>query len=145
MTEIHVGFTGTQDGLTFEQETTLHDLLAEGHGHGYFHHGDCIGSDAEADALAKETGYTRVIHPPLKESKRAFCGMDDDDDAIVYEPKDYLVRNHDIVDACDILIATPNSDQETLRSGTWATVRYARKVGKPYIIIFPDGEAHDDA
>lgn len=144
MRDFHVGFTGTQEGMSFDQECTLDEYLAEDNGLGYFHHGDCVGADAEADRVAKVNGYTRVIHPPINESKRAFCGMDDDSDAIVYEPKDYLDRNRDIVDACDILIATPSSDQETMRSGTWYTVRYARKVGKPYVIIFPDGMAVDN-
>ena len=44
-----------------------------------------------------------------------------------------------LVDACEVLLATPKGP-EKLRSGTWATVRYARKVGKRIVIIEPDGK-----
>jgi hypothetical protein len=33
------------------------------------------------------------------------------------------------------LIATPESLTEELRSGTWATIRYARKIKKPCLIL----------
>jgi len=55
------------------------------------------------------------------------------------EPKPPLVRNRDIVDECDLLVACPGSDHEELRSGTWACIRYARKVKRKTIIIWPDG------
>jgi hypothetical protein len=38
------------------------------------------------------------------------------------------------------VIAAPMSSAEILRSGTWATIRYARKAGKPVLIIWPNGE-----
>jgi len=49
------------------------------------------------------------------------------------------LRNHKIVDICDILVAFPQTNSETVRSGTYATIRYARKCKKPIIIIYPDG------
>jgi predicted Rossmann fold nucleotide-binding protein DprA/Smf involved in DNA uptake len=55
------------------------------------------------------------------------------------EPLPYLERNHAIVNESDFLIAAPDGP-ETLRSGTWATVRYARKVGKRVLVIMPNGE-----
>ena len=56
-----------------------------------------------------------------------------------------LDRNRDIVDACDVLIATPKDFVEELRSGTWATVRYARKQRKPLVIVWPNGETTTEA
>ena len=54
-------------------------------------------------------------------------------------PAPYLDRNRAIVDACDILYATPESMAEESRGGMWHTVRYARRVGKPVVIVWPDG------
>jgi predicted Rossmann fold nucleotide-binding protein DprA/Smf involved in DNA uptake len=48
-----------------------------------------------------------------------------------------LERNKDIVSESDFLIAAPDSKKERLRSGTWATVRHARKLGKRVMILEP--------
>jgi len=46
----------------------------------------------------------------------------------------------DFVNECDVLIAAPGEFVERKRgSGTWGTVRYARKLGRPLVIIWPDG------
>ena len=54
------------------------------------------------------------------------------------KPKPYLERNKDIVDETGLLIATPKGE-EIVRSGTWSTIRYARKNHKKIIIIMPNG------
>jgi len=51
-----------------------------------------------------------------------------------------LERNSDIVADSDLLLATPRFYEEELRSGTWATVRRARKANKPLIIVWPNGK-----
>lgn len=48
----------------------------------------------------------------------------------------YMTRNDMLVAACDTLLAFPKTAVEQVRSGTWATVRRARKAGKE-IRIFP--------
>ncbi len=129
-----VGFTGTQQGMTDAQRATLRTWLVE-HYPDSLHHGDCIGADAQAHALALEWGIPVTLHPPEDGSKRAFCvGA-----VNVAGLKPYLERNHDIVDYTGVLIATPKGYSEERRSGTWATVRYARKMGRRVIIIHPDG------
>lgn len=65
---------------------------------------------------------------------RSYCQGD-----VIKEEKEYIQRNHDIVDDSDMLIAFPSTMNEILRSGTWATIRYAKKRGKMVLIIFPDG------
>lgn len=129
----HIGFTGTQIGQTPQQLLTVERILATVCG--WFHHGDCTGADEQSHAIARRHGkLTIIIHPPIIASKRAFCQGD-----VILDPKDYIARNHDIVDASIGLITTPKSFVEELRSGTWATVRYARKQHKKIVIVFPDG------
>ena len=57
---------------------------------------------------------------------------------IVYDKKPYLERNKKIVNCCDILIAAPKQINEVLRSGTWSTIRYAKKIGIEVFIILPN-------
>jgi hypothetical protein len=129
---MNVGFTGTQKGLTKKQYSELKHWLKENKPYS-MHHGDCIGADAEAHVIAVSLNIATFIHPPICNSKRSFRKAD-----YTYPPKPYLERNHDIVDSCDTLIACPKSRKRELRSGTWATVRYAEKKKKPLIIIYPE-------
>ena len=133
-----IGFTGTQDGMTQQQKDKLKELLSiERLSHSNFHHGDCIGADEEACLIATELGFNLHCHPPNNPSKRAFVKS-----AVYAEEKPYLDRNRDIVDSCYKLYATPKDFKEELRSGTWATIRYARKNNKQVMIIYPDGTDH---
>lgn len=98
------------------------------------HHGDCIEADAEAHEIARALGWHIVGHPPTNPHKRAFCQFDE-----ARPPAPYLVRNRHIVNETTALLATPRSFAEVIRSGTWATIRYARKLGRPVIVIYPNG------
>lgn len=95
--------------------------------------GEVYAVDPEID-LAHLTGLIVVGHPPLNESKRAHNKFT----SVWCEPRPFIVRNHDIVDLTDWLLATPKGD-EVVRSGTWATVRYARRIDHPVVIVYPDG------
>lgn len=130
-----LGFTGTQDGMTSEQGTEVLNLLYR-YTPLQVHHGDCVGADEEFHALALLVGAVIHNHPPTNPIKRAFCGGD-----IKYPPRPYLERNQDIVSMSDVLVATPKEFTEKQRgSGTWATIRYARKKGIPIHIVYPDGK-----
>lgn len=128
-----VGFTGTQRGMTPRQLQDFTQLmrslqLTE------FHHGDCVGADQQAHDIVRSLfpHCWIVVHPPLNPVKRAYCAGN-----AVLIPADYLVRNKHIVDACELLVATPEQARPILRSGTWATVRYASKVGRTVTILYP--------
>jgi hypothetical protein len=135
--KLSIGFTGTQEGMTSEQKqavikmlTQLKEEISE------VHHGDCLGADADFHRIAIGLNLPVILHPPIKPDKRAYCS-----DWVEARPKkDYLVRNKDIVDDSDVLIATPRHPKEELRSGTWATVRYAKRIKKRVVIILPDGK-----
>lgn len=153
---MQVGFTGTQQGMTDSQIEAFKNKIGELHieqGIDYFHHGDCIGADKQAHDLVlklyreevvimfgvptkKFTFVGIVCHPPTNSSKRAFTT----DHIEIRDPKPYMERNQDIVNEVDLLIACPKEQVgEVVRSGTWATVRRARKRGIPIIIIRPEG------
>jgi hypothetical protein len=118
---LKIGFTGTQIGMSDRQKEQLRWFLKPGD---EFHHGDCIGADAEAHDIAREVGCRIVIHPPLDNKKRAFKQGDKE-----CTPREYLVRNKDIVDDTQTLLVAPKSDIEERRSGTWSTYRYAKQWG----------------
>jgi len=128
-----IGMTGSKTGMNdlqkklFAEFVTLNSVVE-------LHHGDCVGADADAHNIAVACGVKIVIHPPVDSKLRAFCS-----EAIELPVKPYLARNKDIVNAGELLVAFPNSRTETLRSGTWSTVRYARKIGKQVVIFYPDG------
>lgn len=135
----HVGFTGTQGGMSEHQKRTLRMAMEAANTTGIenvLHHGDCKGADEEAHAIAVDLGWDIIIHPPIKRIKRAYCG----DGAIILPPMDYLDRNHEIVRNSNFIFAAPKSDTEERRSGTWYTVRYARKMGKRVILLSRDEE-----
>jgi hypothetical protein len=138
---LKLGFTGTRRGMSaFQLEALRHFLIGFRTTGGIaqeFHHGDCTGADAEAHDIARELGIPIHIHPPTDTRLRARCALKSLPayDIVTYNPKSYLERNHDIVDACDWLIAAPGGDKEVLRSGTWATIRYAMKQGKQVVQI----------
>jgi hypothetical protein len=137
-----IGFTGTQNGMTPGQKARVAALLSE---HYYanaenpyapnavFRHGDCIGADAEAAQIAKDLGYHIVSHPPDDRRKRALFPSDE-----TMAPLPYLKRDRVIATSCDVLIAAPKTPDEQLRSGTWATVRYARKANCRIFVVPPD-------
>lgn len=54
-----------------------------------------------------------------------------------YQPGCCMERNRYLVDRADILLAVCDPDDIPLRSGTGATVRYAREQGKQIIFIPP--------
>jgi hypothetical protein len=129
-----IGFTGTRQGMTEAQKSALRALLDGGAGE--FHHGDCIGADSQAHDIANEYGYRIILHPPTNSSQRAWREVPKH---MERPKKPYLDRNKDIVRETASLVAAPAEPEEQLRSGTWSTVRFARKQGKPVFLILPDG------
>lgn len=100
------------------------------------HHGDAIDADAEMHTIARTRGVRIVVHPPSNPACRAFCEGDE-----ILGVLSYIARNHSIVDVTDLLVATPvGPEASDPRSGTWKTIRYARRVGKRIVIVNPDGD-----
>lgn len=136
---MHIGFTGTRDGMTIDQRLQLNILLTglAKQDKVTLHVGDCVGADETCAKLFHAKSLGPIIgHIPIKDDKRAFFPHYDE----MMEPKNYMARNLTIVLASTILLATPKESVEQLRSGTWATIRKARKLQKIVVIIYPNGD-----
>lgn len=129
-----LGFTGTRQGMTEFQKRWFKDYL-DSHHTLAFHHGDCVGADADAHKIAYVKWIDIVIHPCTLSDQRAFC----EGARLVHPPLPPLRRNQNIVNSSTRMIAMPSSNHEELRSGTWATIRYARRLGKPLVVVGPKG------
>ena len=135
-----ISMTGTRriNTLTRQQLTNFKELMKEYRDKGYTHlnHGDCVGADAVAHEIAIELGLKVIVHPPTNPKSRAYCNGDN---VTILDAREYKVRNQTLVNNGDILLALPHSNQEYNRSGTWHSVRQARRTKLPIIICYPDG------
>lgn len=134
---MRVGFTGTRHGLTPSQAVAFAGVLPKGMT--WFRHGCCVGADEDAvrivDALdPRPSIFGAPSNIGALTSEFALAVSDD----TTGEFSDPLERNRLIVDGSDLLVACPKGPEER-RSGTWATVRYARKKGVPIVIVWPNG------
>jgi predicted Rossmann fold nucleotide-binding protein DprA/Smf involved in DNA uptake len=135
------GFSGTREGLTSFQRGNLLGLLVELRPR-VLHHGDCVGADTEAHLFCIALRTRVRIHPPEDDRLRAWCSFVGSGLLVemIYDAKPYLVRNRDIVDESDYLIGCPKGPEAVVGSGSWATIRYAREVGRPVFVLWPDGK-----
>lgn len=133
-----LGFTGTsKKDMASRQLKAVRQLLYHVN---WLHLGDCIHADAQAHAEAINLGVMTHGHPPIHSGRRAMLEYDK-----IEQPKDFLLRNRDIVmGGVDGLIAAPSGWVEVLRSGTWATVRYARSANRHIWIVRPDGSIREE-
>jgi len=128
-----VGITGTRKQPSSSQLFQLEEELTL-RNHGVLLHGDCVGVDALAHDFARTEGYIIEVYPPDVDTYRAWRQGD-----TVYTPRPYRDRNQIIVDRCELLVAVPEGlESQHPRSGTWMTVRMARRAGKQLIVILPE-------
>jgi len=136
----HVGFTGPSSGMTAAQAVRVTQALTSlrGVGASTANHGMCIGADEVFHGLARYLGFRLVGWPGVTNTgtvyRRAAVTCDE-----VMPVKFFLDRNRDIVHASSVLLTTPDGARERVRSGTWATIRYARRCKLPLVLIDPAG------
>jgi hypothetical protein len=132
-----VGFTGTRAGLSEEQARQLrHVLSLLRHADiavqqpTLFLDGDCArGADRQARQIAEAHGCKSEPVPPKDQTAA-----------------ELLARDRVIAQRCHILVAAPLTDTEQVRSGTWYTVRQARDLQKPVVMLTRGGrKAADEA
>jgi hypothetical protein len=126
-----IGFTGSREGMSQHQKEQF-VLLLQDFPMTEFHHGDCEGADAEAHDIVREffPDVWIVVHPPLSDYRRAFKEGDE-----IRERDDYLPRDERIVNETEYLFGAPLSDIEDKRSGSWYTIRYARRKTKEHHVL----------
>ena len=125
---MEVGFTGTRSGMSEKQEKAFAKNLL---GVTKLHHGDCIGADKQADAIAVALHIPRKAYPCNLSDQRAYCDTEE-----TTKERPPLLRNRDIVRACNLLVVAPRTMKEQFRgSGTWATYRYAKQRGLNIILL----------
>jgi hypothetical protein len=136
---VRVGFTGTRDGMTNAQREALSSILGEwADSSSEFHHGCCVGADAEAHRIHRERSKAPIIGwtGPNDEQRGV---ADHQLDEVRPRQSSFFARNRSIVNAVDVMIATPRYMWEEDKGGTWYTIRYARKVGRTIYVAWPDG------
>lgn len=138
-----IGFTGTRRGMSELQLQRCKKFLTrfkKRFDNVEVHHGDCFGADSDFHDLCVNVFRDAperlriVVHPPSNPTFRAYKTFENQ---IVQPSFDYLVRNKNIVDSVEYMIATPLEEFEKLRSGTWSTVRYARRNKKKLKVVYP--------
>lgn len=138
-----LAFTGTRAGLTPEQTQVLYEIFENAKKTGYntLLNGCAVGADQDVVVILNTlNGFHLIGYPSNLIQQQSKYALDCCE--LAYKPADPLKRNHKMVDAADYLIAAPKQYTEpgaTRCGGTWATIRYARKMKKTVIIVWPNG------
>ena len=138
-----LGFTGTRNGMTTRQFKMLPLVISSFPER--ILHGGADGSDTEFHDFLADRGFfdlSLVIeifpaslekyHEWIKRTRRQHL-------SIVHLHEAPLSRNIAMAQRCHHLLATPATEEETPRGGTWHTIRMARLFQKPITIITPKG------
>lgn len=134
-----LGFTGTRDIVTGAQLRWLYDFLDADQTIEAVHHGACTGADLEMHLACLERNIPLVVHPPKKTNFLAVECITPHPLVTVLPAEPYLNRDRAVVGAAAVLVALP-SKPESAGGGTWYTIGFAARLGKPAIIVHPGGE-----
>lgn len=144
---IHIGFTGTRLGMTAPQARQVAAILDHIRytGRGLTedgdieeirgHHGCCEGADLEFGHMCRDRGWLVEGHPGLGDLSDELTSL-----CIVTHPATgHLARNRNIVSVVRAMIGAPPTALPQARGGTWYTIKHAREVGRPILVVAPDG------
>lgn len=150
---LNIGFTGSRHGLTDPQLGRLAnhlEVIARNSLPPWTaHHGGCVGADRIFHELCRDFWGERIritIYPAAG-LPSALCDWADADE--LRPPKPPMERNADIVAASlgGVLLACPQfpeSHPQSVRSGTWATVRRARTARAGVVVFGAGGDVLSD-
>lgn len=123
-----LAISGSREGSTDWQRAALWKILSRPTVTGIVH-GDCVGLDDEADAMAARLGLWRGIYPSKLEWYRAHCERRGAEVAAAPAPP--LARNPLIVERGEWLVACPRASSR----GTWHAVREAKRLGRGVLVL----------
>jgi hypothetical protein len=92
-------------------------------------HGDCVGADAEADAIAATLGLARYAYPSNAYRYRAH--RDRDGCVFLGPPSPPLQRNAWIIRDGAACVGLPRA----FSRGTWRAIEIARSLGRPLLVL----------
>lgn len=144
---MRVGFSGTRAGMTSEQyrevrgwvAARLASIVA-------VHHGCCVGADVDFHNICVDLGLIKLIqlHPSNNRGTNKLLELRQMADvAKIWPEGEPLERDQVIVSCSSVLLITPQSDDEVVRSGTWATKRKADRMRVPVIHFRVEGEVEE--
>ncbi len=118
-----VCFTGTRKGMTGYQMQQAAELLQQAEPNRVCH-GCAIGADRQFHHLAP-VGIRDLF--PCNAEQLAWARQNVTSGDVIHPVEAPLDRNRRMVDRSVLIIAAPQTLVEEQRSGTWSTVRYARR------------------
>jgi len=124
-------FTGTRSGMTDGQKAEVERLFVELRVTTLYH-GAAIGADEEASLIAQRLGINVRAFPGNVDADRSKHAHADSWE----KPESPLARNKAMVKRAHFVIAAPDGPERP-RSGTWATIRFARDEGKTVHLVVP--------
>jgi len=133
-----ISFTGTRRGMTENQRKSIECwLLIHEKDVAMASHGCCIGADIQFHCLLREVFGSRILIAVFPSTAKTAAPIPKDADYVA-PPRPPLVRDKDIMNnGRDFLLVAPYTSEEVLRSGTWATKRYAEKIKVPFEVFNP--------
>lgn len=146
---MRIGITGSRNVPTDKQEFSLgiimNTLARDQSGPVELHHGMCVGTDECAHYIGAVIPRMSIIgHPGYGKNKQSPYRMKAGHDffSLVLPALPYAERNRAIVEVSGVILACPEypeHDPRSLRSGTWQTIRIAKRAHIPVIVIPPSG------
>ena len=141
-----IGATGTRESVSNAQRAWVYQTFEDGVADGSIrrvHHGACTGADEFIHEAAIECGLFVEVWPPIKTNYLSAQCLYGHRLVTVHRAMPYLNRDREIVKAgTDGLIALPKQDAEPSPEswgGTWYTVNFAVRIGRPVRICYPNG------
>lgn len=134
VTASEVGFVGTTAGMTGAQLRSVQIVLME-YGPVELHLAGRPGADEQAAKIGDRLRLWLVVHPGISRERWVRTGD------IEFPAKAEDERFSAIVDMAGMLLAAPRDARATPGCRTWCTVARAREVGKPVVLVRPDGAA----